>query len=464
MNAPNRTSGNWPERIYYVCNSGSGIVVNATPLVQAGAGRVAGMRILCGVRDRNKPTPAERRESIRPAERLTAFARDLGIDKVDEAAYHTPDSYAAWSGVLNEAARRAEELCATLVYNVTGGPRALPLAAIVGASNKIRASMVALAVSFSDRTCTQLIFNPSGELTGEHVLPAHDRIGFNGLITLYGYLEQDPVARRCRETFIGKHRCIAERVLEETTRGGKSAIAALHWSMQFDSTGVDRGSSATPFCVELGNLRAHPRKLERVICALDGLDGLKIVREAGSVRSIQVEDEAARRFIGGVWLEAVVFGRVRDIFKRQPRAEVVAGAVLAVKGDPPPSSNILPDDTELDVAVVLDDQLHVIEVKAVTSTGKAGGGGRFGDYIAKLVKIRQELGSQVMRSFLVAPLLSKSDLEKGGFIARAGKPGVRLLYGHGVRPPRGALHLLHRELKNLKIAGAGADRARIDAM
>ena len=48
MNAPGQTSAEWPERIYYVCNSGSGIVVNATPLVQAGKNRVAGMKILCG--------------------------------------------------------------------------------------------------------------------------------------------------------------------------------------------------------------------------------------------------------------------------------------------------------------------------------------------------------------------------------------------------------------------------------
>lgn len=39
MNAPNRTSGNWPDRIYYVCNSGSGIVVNAALLVQTAGPR-----------------------------------------------------------------------------------------------------------------------------------------------------------------------------------------------------------------------------------------------------------------------------------------------------------------------------------------------------------------------------------------------------------------------------------------
>ena len=425
-NAPDPTSVEWPRRIYYVCNSGSGIVVNATPLVQAGASRIAGMRILCGVRDPGRPTPAERRESIDPEKRLTAFARQLGIETVDAPMYGVPDSYAAWSGVLNEAARRAGELGATVVYNVTGGPRTLPLAAIVGASNEVRASMVALAVSFSDRTCTQLIFNNRGEFIGERALPAHDRVGFDGLITLYGYRKQDPGARKSHEQFICKHRCIADRVLAAAKkRGGKTAIATLQWSMQFDAiTGAERGASAPPFCVAVAGLRTDRKALGGVIAAFEGLDGLHIVRNrSGAVQSIEVKTEAARRFIGGVWLEAVVFGLVRDVLGT--RAEVVAGAVLAVEGRPPRSSNILPDDTELDVAIVLDDQLHVIEVKAVTNTV-----GKFGDHIAKLAKIRQELGSQVMRSFLVAPLLVRSNLERGGFIARAEKQGVHLRIDH----------------------------------
>ena len=271
MNAPLQKPVEWPNRIYYVCNSGSGIVVNATPLVQAGADRIVGMKILCGARDPKNPTAAEQREAVRPAKRLTAFARRLGIKTVDEPLYGAPDSYAAWSDVLDEAARRARTLRSTLVYNVTGGPRTLPLAAIVGASNEGRASMVALAVSFSDRACTQLIFNSDGVLTGERALPAPDRVGFDGLITLYGYREQDPTVRARHEAFIDEQRSIADRVLEETMRWeGKSAIAALHWSMQSDSTGEnrERGASATPFCVPFDQIRAPRKALAGAINAL----------------------------------------------------------------------------------------------------------------------------------------------------------------------------------------------------
>ena len=180
-----------------------------------------------------------------------------------------------------------------------------------------------------------------------------------------------------------------------------------------------------------------------------------------------VNTEQARRFVGGVWLEAVVFGLVCDVFERTPGAEVVAGAKLAVEGTPPPSSNVLPDDKEVDVAVVVDDQLHVIEAKAVTRTH----GERFGDQINKVANLRQELGSQLMRAFLVAPLLVKSDLEnkRASFIKRADKQGVRLYFGlpRGGHPRRsrhlsreeqeqGALDRLQRELKGLAKASGSA--------
>ena len=461
MNASRETGVRWPDPIYYVCNSGAGIVVNAAPLVQAaGAHRkIVGMRILCGVRDRKNLTDTERRESIRPAERLTKFASEqLGIMCVDRI-YGSPDSYAAWSDALNDSAERAEELGATLVYNVTGGPRTVPLASILGASDAARASIMMIAVSFGDRTCTQLVFDAGGALTDERALPASGRIGFDGLVTLYGYREQDPGSRKDHEAFIAKHGDIARNVLEEIrslTRGRKSAIAALHRSMQFDCNGKERGEHFAPFRVEWKDLQAPPphalhrepppsNALRRVLRAFHGVDGLDIIRGAtGNVERIEINSEAARRFCGGVWLEAVVYGLVRDVFNKSAKAQIVAGATLAVEDKPPRSSNVLPDDMELDVAIEIDDQLHVIEVKAVTTSRD------FGEHIAKLVKIRQELGSQVMSVYLVAPLLNKGDLERGGFSSRARKQGVTLLYGLPRQAKTGGVfQLLKERLKKL---------------
>lgn len=86
------------------------------------------------------------------------------------------------------------------------------------------------------------MFDDDGALMDEHVLPANYRIGLDGLIQLYGYREQDPDQRRCREKFLSNHHYIGEKVLAAafkswpagTTRRrefSKDAVAALHWVM-----------------------------------------------------------------------------------------------------------------------------------------------------------------------------------------------------------------------------------------
>lgn len=457
MNALEGGIGDWPERIHYVCNSGSGVVVNASPLAQAGRGRVVGMTILYAVRDRSRPTPAEEREATGPMSRLARFAREgFGIEA--KAAPGAPDSHKAWLPVLDREARRARELGATLVYNVTGGPRAVPLAALLGASNEIRASVCAVSVSFADRACKRLVFNAAGELVDEVPLPAHGRVGIDALPPLYGYREQDREERRRREEFLENHRGVADRALEAALgrwdaktgkrvtgwkRGrrkpypGKDVMSALHGAVQ--NSRPPFGLLEPPFHVDADILRfRESRATGPVFAAFDGLDGMDVVRDStGRIERLEFRGAEAARFVGGVWLEAAILGRVRDALRHVPGAEVAAGVRLAVEGSGAPGAHAPRDDGELDVAIAINDQLHVVEAKAVKAAD------RIGDSIAKLVKIRQELGSQIMRCFLVAPLLDECEIERGDFEERARKQGVRLLYG-----PK-ALDLLEEEIARL---------------
>ena len=190
--------------------------------------------------------------------------------------------------------------------------------------------------------------------------------------------------------------------------------------------------------------------------SFEGLEGLEVIRNSeGLVENLEIRSEAAARFVGGVWLEAAILSRVHRAMSHVAGAEVVAGARIRVDGSKTREASDPPDDSEIDVAIVVNEQLHVIEAKAVGDSRKTG------DHIAKLVKIRQELGSQVMRCFLVAPLLSKSEIAHGDFIARAKKQGVDLLYGHS------ALNDLEREIAALAQAGHassptdGASRASV---
>ena len=454
----NQSAAEWPERIHYVCNSGSGIVVNASPPVQAGAKRVVGMTILCAVGKQSRPTPAEERESIGPKDRLTRFARErLGVEA--RPVFGPPDSHKAWTGLLDKEAARAAERNATLVYNLTGGPRALPLAVLLGASNAARAATCAISVSFADRTCKRLVFDDQGVLVDERPLPAHERIGFDDLLPLYGYQEQQPDQRRAGEEHLLQHSGVAERVLEASL--GWWDIAAKEWVVkrkrakrakgqrQFGRSIVSKlhklvhelmREGEPPFMAHRSEIRnsRNSRAIVPVFESFEGLEGLDVVRNSeGLVENLEIRSEAAARFVGGVWLEAAILGRVRRAMSHVAGAEVVAGARIRVDGSKTRAASDPPDDSEIDVAIVVNEQLHVIEAKAVGESSKIG------YHVARLVKIRQELGSQVMRCFLVAPLLGVNDLARGDFVTRAKKQGVDLLYG------RSALNDLEREIAAL---------------
>ena len=444
----NQSAAKWPERIHYVCNSGSGIVVNASPPVQAGAERVVGMTILCAVGEQSRPTSAEERESIGPMNRLTRFARErLGVEA--RPVFGAPDSHEAWTGLLDREAAHATELNATLVYNVTGGPRALPLAVLLGASNAARAATCAISVSFADRTCKRLAFDDQGALVDERPLPAHERIGFEDLLPLYGYQEQRPDQRQAGEERLLQRSGVAERVLEASL--GWWDVVAKEWVVKRKRANGRRelGKNIVSRLHKLVHEREPPfmahrsqfgnsRAIAPVFESFEGLEGLEVVRNSeGLVENLEIRSEAAARFVGGVWLEAAILGRVRRAMGHAAGAEVVAGARIRVDGSKTREASDPPDDSEIDVAIVVNEQLHVIEAKAVRESGKIG------DHVAKLVKIRQELGSQVMRCFLVAPLLGVNDLARGDFVARAKKQGVDLLYG------RSALNDLDREVAAL---------------
>lgn len=466
-----QSAAEWPERIHYVCNSGSGVVVNASPLAQAGAERVVGMTILCAAGDRSRPTPAEERESIGPMKRLTRFARErLEIEAQTE--FGAPDLHKTWTGTLDREAARAAERNATLVYNVTGGPRSLPLAVLLGASNAARAATCAISVSFADRTCKRLVFDDQGALVDESPLPAHARIGFDDLLPLYGYQEQQPDQRRADEEYLLKHSGVAERVLEASLgwwdiaakewvvkrkwakgrrKFGKSVVSKLHGLVQ-------EQERQPPFTARKSQFR-NSRAVVPVFESFEGLEGLEVVRNSeGLVENLEIRSEAAARFVGGIWLEAAILGRVHRAMSHVAGAEVVAGARIRVDGSRIHGASAPTDDSEIDVAIVVNEQLHVIEAKAVSASGASR---KMSHYLAKLVKIRQELGSQVMRCFLVAPLLEKKDLERGDFVVRARKQGVDLLYG------RSALNDLDKEVAALAQTGrassptGGASRSSV---
>ena len=149
------------------------------------------------------------------------------------------------------------------------------------------------------------------------------------------------------------------------------------------------------------------------------------------------------RFIGGVWLEAAIFGMISDIFEGTS-VEVYGGLKLAVKDTRIRSMNVPPSDMELDIAFLIDGQLHVVEVKAVT-TPKG-----FGQFTPKLVKMREEIGSHRMRTFLITPFLEQMDIEVGDFMSRTKQQGIELYYGYNEGGNGRAINRLNAKLDEMK--------------
>ena len=156
-----------------------------------------------------------------------------------------------------------------------------------------------------------------------------------------------------------------------------------------------------------------------VIAELANLDGIEPISRDGKTSAIRVHSRQAAEFIGGSWLEAAIYKRALNLFGAKKETEVVPGAYLAVQGrlsgrNTPPKA-----DVEIDVAITHQDQMHVIEVKALTNDRSE----KFGDTIARLAKLKASLFGHFGRVWLIAPFLDGSDMDKGNYVDRAARYG-----------------------------------------
>ena len=441
MNQTDAQPAEWPERIHYVCSSTFGNVVNATPIIHAGAHRIVGMSILCGVRDAGSPTRIESRQSVDPAARLEDFAKKHQVTRISRVNGN-PESFGAWNGALRTAIKCAREAGATVVFNVTGGTKEMSLGALLGLSPEERSDMMIMSVSKTGRACVRPTFDDTRALR-QHRLPAHGRIELAELLQLYGYAETTAQERKQHEEFLRRHRGTGERVIAAVREIDRRILGALHKAMSGDKVSW----------ITLDELRQHLSKSARnkfpnpdhqfasLIRSFEGLEGMCVnVDSKGQMKSVSV-DQRARRFMAGIWLESVVFGMVEDIFEQHKRkVELAAGLKLALSTAPDK------EHAEIDVALFVNGQLHVIEVKAVTSTVN------FREYSPKLVSLRDELGSHQMRTFLVTPLLYERRVRHQGFRDRVGKQGVELFTGLASqkRGQPDALERLQNKLKQIE--------------
>lgn len=407
----------WPSRIVFLLKATQAAVTNFAPMFHAGLDRIAGLVILRGVKISDTPSPAERREALDPASRLRAWAlRELRLPPEHVIMCGgDPDRATPWSEGALRAARLAEQVNAEVMLNLTGGRAATTFGALLAWPREAQPPHV---YHVSGEPLQAWMIEKDGSGLHETPLPAAAHLDLATRLYINGVEEPRDSGREGIEAAFLKERHLAMSVFDDTmTSSGFGAIRTINARLARWQAGAPAQMPLTD-----GEHSAFGRFLRCAPlpdCILEP-------------HALRLGSEASLRYFKGGWLEAYVYNLVMDELGNDPANCVGCNLRLAYQ-----QSNA--DLGEIDVFLMKRDQLHIIEVKAYTGTGK----GVLDGAISKLSSIKRQLIGQQGQGWLVVPLLNDHSLEKGDYIRRAKEAGISLLNG------RNAMNRLRQDLKRL---------------
>lgn len=418
----------WPERFIYVCNAGGAMIVNLAPLLHAGKEHVAGVMILQGLSNPKSPTGSDQTHSLWPSGRLNRYAtKVVGLPEERIRCFSgNGDLLSDWSSILNEAQAWAEELgIADVVYNVSGGRKPCTLGALLGmrqSAASVRVSLISVGQEPFDVRLIRL--NGNEGAISENVLPVEARLSLDDYLTTYDFPERDKGDRLLRQSQALDASRFGQGILNwvdgPEREHAKWAISALHFAM-----GGDRGRGPKPpFDLKLSNIddskvrKNLSRALDKIgEIGFAGVRDVELLRDGETVAGLRVMSAAAQALLGGTWLEAAMYARLRDKIKHRLDVELAAGVNLPAADDV--------DTGELDLVALHNDRLQIVEIKAWTVIK-----GLHGE-LAKLANRKMMLAGQRGPAWLVAPLLDRRQVSAARLDDAASKLTVELHYGRG---------------------------------
>ena len=386
----------WPERFVYVLSLTQGAAVNLAPLVQAGLGRVARVEALLGQGRR----PADQGEAVRPwrdlkaALALLARRAGVGAPPVGLDQGHSEDM-PHWAGRLSRICAEAQAQGLPVLFNITGGTKAMALGGMLGAAGQAHMLLV------DGRLQPELV---------SHAAPAQPllRLGELDLATLaaaYGLSEVEPQRRQRQEAFIR-----AEAGPLMALASGLSRHAEAHRDLAigfervlFSPRGQIRGMARAPWPPG-----ADVNTLRHLLEPVQGLDGLHATAAGIDFGS----ERMARLLCQGGWLEADLFIRLEAAVSDQPHTEVFTGLTFREEGDQD-------RDLEMDAGVISGSRLHMLEAKA--------GGFRGEKWLQQTQRAKSRLIGPYGRVIAVMPFMDTAYRQR--FSARAARAGVALVIG-----------------------------------
>lgn len=410
----------WPERFIYVCNATQASIVNILPLVHAGIERVAEVFIFCGAPNIEHLDDRLKREAIDPALRLVKSIEELASKQSNPPKVHIrfgdDSKFFDWANQMGLICFDARQISLPVLYNLTGGRKPMSIGGIIGGKSQ------------------PLLLNVAGSplrvefLLEERQIEAkrHAEVSLDSYLAAYNLIETDEDGRSRSEKYYVGNAAIIDAF---ATRLLSHEIPLISIMMNVTRDLIDaKGKLAGPkeYIFDTLNLADHVRAaFEEAVSELAKLKGLQLtLDENGKTIGFTISNYNVARLIRGGWLEAAIFNRLKRIARARNDVSVFANVKLAFK-----SVSTRLTAAEIDVALMIGSQLHLVEAKTAGFVGKEAKKGNERS-LAQTESIKRLLLGQFGTSIVVNPRESEKELDQqGNFTRRAREGGIHLLLG-----------------------------------
>jgi hypothetical protein len=396
----------WPEQFVYVCAATQGAIVNTLPIVYAGIGRVARVYVLCGASGPETQDERALREAVNPTARLVGFVSDRARkDSIEppqvKPLYGDSEEFAVWRTHMRTILSESDTAHLPVVLALTGGRKPMTIGTMhaIGAEDSERLRLVnvrghPLRVEFVDTSLRQ---TPA---------PKDGRLSLDEYLAVYGVLEKDVDDRRAQEE--------SYRGMREALAGAAEAcLRGPPWRINALNEMVDKRCFRVGERFEPGALKPA-NELANILSAFSGLGGIEALQDG----QFAVTTETAGRLLRGGWLEAYIFNRIEELAQGRNDVEIRANMRLTHRQD---------DSGEIDLALYVGEQLHIVEAKT-----QGFGGKRTGEKaLSQIETLKRLFQAQYGRTWVVNPTTTRQRLDegRGDFIPRAESAGIALLLG-----------------------------------
>jgi hypothetical protein len=360
------------DRITYICSATRYQLVNLIPLIQIGLDAVQRIIVLIG--SHNPPRSADRYNAIDPAARLIgvvkelAYTReiDLPIDQYEAA----PEEPQQWHNVAFTIARKQGQ--GRYVFNVTGGMAAMQFGALSGLAEAQRqmAGVDVRGILLSAAPARVVQIYPIFTRQPEYV-SLLGGFSLQNYLDLHGYVEIDPHQRAEAEAAASQPENV--RLTRElfnlltncSVAEARGRLSAMHrlagrcdkiYQEPKHEIGPNDPLEVTKVQIGSEEWVEASWALYTNIAKQTDTENFYVTRCDGTV--LKFQNHNAVKYFAGRWFEEVAFIEARETLGEDLQNIVSYGVRITLKG----GGDLEVGD--LDVAILIGGQLHVVECKA----------------------------------------------------------------------------------------------------